>query len=206
MVGSTIINTGGRLAPGPADAPGTMMIIGLAGPANLAFQSGAIYLVQVNSTTASSVTVLERGTASLGGATVQAVFAPGIGNPAKRYTILRAAGGLNGTSAKQVETTNLPPGFTASLSYTQTDVLLNVTAALGGPQQATGLSSNPRVMSVASTGPWRTSRFRARTSWSLVARCCAVSAGARRARSRARGSRCARAHPCSPGARARSGL
>jgi autotransporter-associated beta strand protein len=142
MVGSTIINTGGRLAPGPADAPGTMTIIGLPGPANLAFQSGAIYLVQVNSTTASSVTVLERGTASLGGATVQAVFAPGIGNPAKSYTILRAGGGLGGTFNKDLQTTNLPVGFVASLSYTATDVMLNVTAALGGPQQATGLSSN----------------------------------------------------------------
>src|SRR5436190_2226704 len=141
MVGSTIINAGGRLAPGPADAPGTMTIIGFAGPANLAFQSGAIYLVQVNSTTASSVTVLERGTVSLAG-TVQAVFAPGIGNPAKSYNILHQTLGTLGGTFQNLQTTNLPPGFTASLSYTQTDVLLNVTAALGGPQQATGLSSN----------------------------------------------------------------
>jgi uncharacterized protein with beta-barrel porin domain len=68
------------------------------------------------------------------------VFASGIGNPAKSYDILHA-NGLGGTFAT-LQTTNLPKGFTASLSYTATDVLLNVTATLGGPQQATGLSSN----------------------------------------------------------------
>jgi autotransporter-associated beta strand protein len=131
-VGNTQINSGGTFAPG-SGAPGTSITV----RGNLAFQSGAIYLVQVNSTAASSANVT--GTASLGGA-VQAVFAPGIGNPAKSYDILRA-NGLGGTFAK-LETTNLPVGFTASLSYTQTDVMLNVRATLGGPQQATGLSSN----------------------------------------------------------------
>jgi autotransporter-associated beta strand protein len=130
MVGSTIINAGGRLAPGPADAPGTMTIIGFAGPANLAFQSGAIYLVQVNSTTASSVTVLERGTVSLGG-TVQAVFAPGIGNPAKSYNILHQTIGTLGGTFQNLQTTNLPVGFTASLSYTQTDVISNHQSVAG---------------------------------------------------------------------------
>jgi autotransporter-associated beta strand protein len=131
-VGNTQINSGGTFAPG-SGAPGTSITV----RGNLAFQSGAIYLVQLNSTSTSSANVT--GTASLGGA-VQAVFAPGIGNPAKSYDILHA-NGLGGTFAK-LETTNLPVGFTASLSYTATDVKLNVTAALGGPQQATGLSSN----------------------------------------------------------------
>ena len=131
-VGNTQINSGGTFAPG-SGAPGTSITV----RGNLAFQSGAIYLVQLNSTTTSSANVT--GTASLGGA-VQAVFAPGIGNPAKSYNILHA-NGLGGTFAK-LETTNLPVGFTASLSYTQTDVMLNVKATLGGPQQATGLSSN----------------------------------------------------------------
>jgi autotransporter-associated beta strand protein len=139
IVGSTIINAGGRLAPGPPGAPGTMRVDGLTPATNLAFQSGAIYLVQVNSTSASFTSVV--GTASLRG-TVQAMFAPGMGNPAKSYDILQATRGLGGTTFSKLETTNLPVGFTASLSYTATDVLLNVTAALGGPQQATGLSSN----------------------------------------------------------------
>jgi autotransporter-associated beta strand protein len=131
-VGNTQINSGGTFAPG-SGAPGTSITV----RGNLAFQSGAIYLVQLNSTATSSANVT--GTASLGGA-VQAVFAPGIGNPAKSYDILHA-NGLGGTFAT-LQTTNLPKGFTASLSYTPTDVLLKVTAALGGPQQATGLSSN----------------------------------------------------------------
>jgi autotransporter-associated beta strand protein len=131
-VGNTQINSEGTFAPG-SGAPGTSITV----RGNLAFQSGAIYLVQLNSASTSSANVT--GTASLGGA-VQAVFAPGIGNPAKSYGILHA-NGLGGTFAK-LETTNLPVGFTASLSYTQTDVLLNVKATLGGPQQATGLSSN----------------------------------------------------------------
>jgi autotransporter-associated beta strand protein len=139
IVGSTIINAGGRFAPGPPGAPGTMRVDGLTPATNLAFQSGAIYLVQLNSTSASFTSVV--GTASLGG-TVQAMFAPGMGNPAKSYDILQATRGLGGTTFSNLQTSNLPPGFTASLSYTQTDVLLNVTATLGGPQQAKGLSSN----------------------------------------------------------------
>ena len=131
-VGNTQINSGGTFAPG-SGAPGTSITV----RGNLAFQSGAIYLVQLNSTSTSSANVT--GTASLGGA-VQAVFAPGIGNPAKSYDILHA-NGLGGTFAN-LQTTNLPVGFTASLSYTATDVQLKVTATLGGPQQATGLSQN----------------------------------------------------------------
>ncbi|HET7022872.1 MAG TPA: autotransporter domain-containing protein [Xanthobacteraceae bacterium] len=133
---STIqINSGGILAPGsPIRPTGSLTASG-----NLFFQSGAIYLVQVNSAAASSVNI--NGGALLAG-TVQAVFAPGIGNPAKSYNILHSTGAIGGTFAN-LETTNLPPGFTVSLSYpTATDVMLNVTAALGGPQQATGLSSN----------------------------------------------------------------
>ena len=51
-------------------------------------QSGAIYLVQLNPSTASFANVT--GTATLGGATVNAVFAAG-SYVAKQYTILTAA-------------------------------------------------------------------------------------------------------------------
>jgi autotransporter-associated beta strand protein len=133
-VGNTQVNSGGTFAPG-SGAPGTSITV----RGNLAFASGAIYLVQLNATSTSSANVT--GTASLGG-TVQANFALGPKeNPKNSYDILHA-GGLSGTFAPTVQTTNLPPGFTTKLSYTATDVLLNVTAALGGPQQATGLSSN----------------------------------------------------------------
>jgi autotransporter-associated beta strand protein len=69
---STItIASGATFAPGTPGVAGTSMTVA----GNLAFQSGAMYLVQINPTTASSANVT--GTASLGG-TVQAVFASGI--------------------------------------------------------------------------------------------------------------------------------
>src|SRR5262245_27915976 len=72
----TQINAGGFLVPGQGIVPGqggtpdAMRFIG-----NLAFQSGAFYVVQVNPTTASTSNVL--GTATLNGGTVVANFAPG---------------------------------------------------------------------------------------------------------------------------------
>jgi autotransporter-associated beta strand protein len=121
-VGNTQVNSGGTFAPGPAGAPGTMAVSG-----NLAFQSGAIYLVQVSPSTASKATV--SGTATLAGS-VSAVFTSGT-YLIKSYDILHAAGGLGGTTFAGVANTNLPPGTTDSLSYSATDVFLNLTAALG---------------------------------------------------------------------------
>jgi hypothetical protein len=90
-----------------------------------AFQSGALYLVQINPATASFANVT--GTASLSG-TVQALLAPG--NYIKTsYDILHAAGGFGGTTFSAVSLSN--PNFAASLSYSATDVFLNLTAALG---------------------------------------------------------------------------
>ena len=63
---------------------------------NLAFQSGALYLVQVNPSTASSTNVTAGGSATLAG-TVNAAFASG-SYVSRTYTILSAAGGLNGTT------------------------------------------------------------------------------------------------------------
>ncbi len=97
-VGNTQVNSGGTLAPG-SGAPGTSLTI----HGNLAFQSGALYLVQVNSTTASLANVI--GTASLAG-TVQANIAS-VTN--KSYDILHAAGGLGGTTFRgRASTTSTP--------------------------------------------------------------------------------------------------
>jgi len=126
-VGATTIASGGTFAPG--NSPGTMTVAG-----NLAFQSGALYVVQVNSTTASSANVT--GSATLAG-TVQAAFAAG-SYATRTYTILSAAGGLGGTIFNTLTTSNLPPGFTASLSYTATDAILNLSANLGGGPSAPG--------------------------------------------------------------------
>jgi outer membrane autotransporter protein len=119
--GVTIISSGGTLAPGnPTNPTGTLTITG-----NLAFQSGAIYLIQVTSGSASSTSVV--GSASLGG-TVQAVLAPGMYLPGS-FTILHSAG-LNGTTFSGI-TANVPANFIAGLSYTPTDVLLNLVPQLG---------------------------------------------------------------------------
>jgi uncharacterized protein with beta-barrel porin domain len=117
-VGNTQINGGGIFAPG--NSPGTITVAG-----NLAFASGALYLVQVTPTTASSTNV--SGTATLTGASVQTVFAPG-SYVTRQYTILHSGGlvgTFNGVSG------NVPAGFTESLSYTATDVILNLSANLG---------------------------------------------------------------------------
>ena len=115
---TTTIMSGGTLAPGNAASPtGTLTIVG-----NLAFQPGAIYLVQGTPTSAASTSV--SGTASLAG-TVQ-----GAGNFAKRsYDILHAAGGLGGTTFNGV---SLGPNFAANLTYNATDVFLNLTSATLG--------------------------------------------------------------------------
>jgi uncharacterized protein with beta-barrel porin domain len=97
-VGGTQINSGGTFAPGNGTAGTSMTIAG-----NLAFQSGAIYLVQVNPATSSFAIVT--GTATLGGATVNAVFANG-SYISKQYTILTATGGVSGTFNPAVVSNN----------------------------------------------------------------------------------------------------
>jgi autotransporter-associated beta strand protein len=128
----TTIMSGGVLAPGnPSNPTGTLTITG-----NLAFQSGAFYLVQVNGAAAGSVSVT--GAATLAGATVDAVFA-GTAGLVKQYTILTATGGVSGTFAPTVVNTNLAPGLSDTLSYDANNVYLNLTANLGAGQ---GLNAN----------------------------------------------------------------
>jgi autotransporter-associated beta strand protein len=130
-IGNTQVNEGGTFAPG--NSPGTMTVQG-----NLAFQSGAFYLVQVNPATASSANVT--GTASLAG-TVQAAFAPG-SYVTRQYTILHADQGVSGTFGSL--SANAPANFNASLSYDANNVFLNLTAVLGlgaGPGDAQSLGA-----------------------------------------------------------------
>ena len=123
-VGSTVVNAGGFLVPGPVGVPGTMTVAG-----NLAFQSGAFYIVQVNPTTASTTNV--SGTASLAG-TVGAIFLPG-SYLSRSYTILTAAGGLTGTF-DALSTAGLPPNFGTRLNYVGNTVVLNLMARLVPPE------------------------------------------------------------------------
>jgi autotransporter-associated beta strand protein len=126
-VGTTQVNAGGILAPGNGTPGSSLTIAG-----NLAFQSGAIYLVQVNPATASFAMVT--GSATLGG-TVQAMLSLGT-YVTHQYDILHATG-FNGTAFAGA-TSNLP-GFDISLSYGATDVFVKLSAALG---QGRGLAIN----------------------------------------------------------------
>ena len=117
-VGNTQVNGGGSFAPGSGVPASSMTVSG-----NLAFASGAQYLVQLNPTTASFSNV--SGTATLGGATVNATYANG-SYVSKQYTIVNATGGVNGTFGSLVNT-NLPANFTPGLSYDATHAFLNLT-------------------------------------------------------------------------------
>jgi autotransporter-associated beta strand protein len=115
---ATTIMSGGTLAPGNAANPtGALAITG-----NLAFQSGAIYLVQVTPTSAASTNV--SGTATLGGATVNAAFANG-SYISKTYKILSATGGVSGTFGA-LTNTNLPANFSDTLGYDANNAYLNL--------------------------------------------------------------------------------
>ncbi|WP_375415094.1 autotransporter domain-containing protein [uncultured Bradyrhizobium sp.] len=99
--------SGGVFAPGNGTPGSSMTVAG-----NLAFQSGAMYLVALNPTSASSANV--GGTASLNG-TAAAVYLGG-NYVSRKYTILTAAGGVSGTFGSIVNA-NVPANFTSTLSY-----------------------------------------------------------------------------------------
>ncbi|MGY2901621.1 autotransporter domain-containing protein [Bradyrhizobium sp. URHC0002] len=114
-VGNTTIATGGIFLPGNGTAGTSMTVAG-----NLAFQSGALYLVTINANAAASVSVT--GTAALGGVVGVSVAAGS--TVAKQYTILSAAGGRSGTFSG-LNTLGAPAGFVASLSYDTGHAYLN---------------------------------------------------------------------------------
>ncbi|MBX9841204.1 MAG: autotransporter domain-containing protein [Xanthobacteraceae bacterium] len=118
FVGATTVAGGGTLAPGSST--------GLNVNGTLTFNSGSTYAVGVSPTAADKVVVA--GTASLAG-TVQATFQGGTLTP-KTYTILTSAG-LGGTTFDTLTAVGAPAGFALALSYTATDALLSLTAALG---------------------------------------------------------------------------
>ena len=123
-VGNTQVNAGGTLAGG--NGAGTSLTIS----GNLAFQSGAIYQTFMNPS--SSSFVKGTGTATLGGATVNAAFLTG-SYIAKQYTILTATGGVSGTFAPAIANNNLPAGFHDTLSYDANNVYLNLALGFAGP-------------------------------------------------------------------------
>ncbi|MBC9876235.1 autotransporter domain-containing protein [Bradyrhizobium sp. INPA01-394B] len=109
--------TGGTLAPGSTANPFAPLTIN----GSLSFTAASTYLVEVSSTSASRANVT--GAATLGGASVSAVF--GSGTVKKQYTILTAAGGLGGSTFNPTVVSNIP-SINASLSYDANDVFLNI--------------------------------------------------------------------------------
>lgn len=108
--------SGGTFAPG-----NSIDMINVAG--NLAFTAASIYEVEVNAA-GQSDRVNVSGSATLGGASVSVLAANGRYSGRTDYTILTAAGGLNGTFGSV--TSNLA-FLTPTLSYTGNDVTLTLT-------------------------------------------------------------------------------
>jgi uncharacterized protein with beta-barrel porin domain len=115
-VGNTTIASGGTFAPGNGTPGSSMTVAG-----NLAFQSGALYLVQLDPAVSSFANV--SGVAALNGTAAAIYFA---GNYiSKKYTILSATGGVTGTFGS-LTNTNVPANFTSTLSYDANNAYLNL--------------------------------------------------------------------------------
>jgi fibronectin-binding autotransporter adhesin len=141
--GATV--TGGTFAPGSGVAGSSMTIA-----SNLSLTSGVQYVVALNPSTSSFANVA--GTATLGGATVNAVYANG-NYISKRYTILNAAG-VSGAFSGPVNT-NLPANFNAAITYDAThaylDLTLNFVPPLPGPTAPVYTPLNVNQGNVATT-------------------------------------------------------
>jgi autotransporter-associated beta strand protein len=135
-VSSTTIHDGGTLAPGHSELAGSILTVS----GDLTFTPGATYLTQVLSGSATGTAVL--GSATLGGATVAANFAPGATVTKQQYNILATTGALLTDTFNPSVKTNLSPIFKLSLSYDPTDVFLNVNAA--ALDASSGLNTNQR--------------------------------------------------------------
>ena len=129
-VGNTSI-AGGTFAPGSGTPGSSLTVFG-----TLGFTAASTYAVNINPTTSSFATV--SGAATLGGATVNAIYANG-SYVAKQYTILNA-GSLSGTFGSVVNT-NLPSGFISTLAYDPTHAYLNLALSFTPPTSPTSPTS-----------------------------------------------------------------
>jgi autotransporter-associated beta strand protein len=127
-VGNTAI-AGGTLAPGSASGSvfGPLTVNG-----SLSFTAASTYMIQVSPANAGLTNV--SGTATLGGATVNAAFLPG-SYVNKQYTIVHATGGVSGTFNPAVTSNmaNLQP----TLSYDPNNAFLNIKLAFMPPPSGT---------------------------------------------------------------------
>lgn len=139
-VGNTAIN-GGTLAPGE---PTGNLFGPLTVQGGLSFTAASTYMIQVSMGNAGRTNVT--GVATLGGAAVNAVFAPG-GNVNRQYTILNAAGGVSGIFNPAATSNNANLQFT--LSYDANDAFLNVDLVFVAPN---GLNTNQQNVANALSG------------------------------------------------------
>jgi autotransporter-associated beta strand protein len=139
-VGNTAVN-GGTLAPG--NSIGTLTVNG-----SLTFTAASTYMVEISPTTSDRTNVT--GTATLGGATVNASFAAG-SYVNKQYTILNATGGVAGTFGTLVNT-NLPANFASTLSYNANNVFLNLALNFAAGAGPGGLNGNQTSVGNAIAG------------------------------------------------------
>jgi uncharacterized protein with beta-barrel porin domain len=137
IVGNTTVN-GGTLAPG--NSIGLLTVQG-----NLVFTTAATYMVEVSPSNADRVNVT--GTATLGGATVNAVFQPG-SYVNRQYTIVNATGGVSGTFNPAV-VSNMA-NIQSTLSYDANDAFLNIKLAFAPPPSG-ALSVNQQNVANAIT-------------------------------------------------------
>jgi outer membrane autotransporter protein len=141
-VGNTQVNFGGSFMPGLNQFGLPLTVAG-----NLAFQSGALYVVQLNpklTPPGLDFGAKVTGSASLGG-TVVALYQPG--SSSQRSFIILEAAGFGGTKFDGV---SVPKNFSGTLSYssfspTLNFVTLNLIAALGN-----GTPLNHHQQSIAS--------------------------------------------------------
>lgn len=129
-VGLLSVMDGGTFAPAWGMPGRTMNVAG-----DLILSSGANYAVQLGASSAAFANV--SGNATLAG-TVVASAVPGSAL-IRQYDLLHS-GSINGTSFGRI--TSSLPGFSASLSYSATDVYLTLDAALAAQAQASGAGAN----------------------------------------------------------------
>jgi autotransporter-associated beta strand protein len=138
-VGNTDI-AGGTLAPGSAGGSvfGPLTVQG-----NLSFTAASTYMIQVSPANASRTNV--SGTATLNGATVNAVFLPG-SYVNRQYTIVNATGGVSGTFNPAV-VSNMA-NIQSTLTYDANDAFLNIKLSFVPPPSG---SLNVNQQNVANT-------------------------------------------------------
>jgi uncharacterized protein with beta-barrel porin domain len=132
VIGNVAVLSGGAIAPGAASPFTTLNLTG-----NASFASGSFYRVNVNGSTGQSDKLALSGTATLSGGSVQAIYSGSL-IKGSSFDILHAGGGLGATTFAGVSS-NLT-GFGFSLSYSPTDVFLNLTSAQLG--SGAGLNRN----------------------------------------------------------------